>query len=123
MAINNINVVLFENEKEVNDIREMGEIEIAGALAYVYSLVKEFENLNFGECFLTFGEVNGSSYYCGKKLHLNDNQGYVIDAKDDKDLVIDHMFMREGSYDVLWGYAYWLDRETEEESDLFLVRM
>ena len=123
MAINNKDLVLFENETEVNDIREMGELEIAGAIAYIYCSVREYQMLNFGESWEDFNSVNNRAYYCGKRLQLNDNEGYVVDYKDDKELVIDHLFMREGSYDVLWGFAYWYDPETDEESDMFLVRI
>ena len=123
MAINNKDLVLFENETEVNDIREMGELEIAGAIAYIYCSVREYQMLNFGESWEDFNSVNNRAYYCGKRIQLNDNEGYVVDYKDDKELVIDHLFMRENSKDVLWGFAYWYDPETEEESDMFLVRI
>lgn len=123
MAINNKELLLLEDEKSVNDMREMGELEIAGAIAYMYVSVKEYEKDNFGESYLTFEDVNSASYYCNKTLQLNDNKGYVVDYKDDKGLVIDHVFMREGSQDVLWGFAYWYDPETEDESDMFLVRI
>lgn len=123
MAINNKDLVLFENETEVNDIREMGELEIAGAIAYIYCSVREYQMINFGESWEDFNSVNNSSYYCGKRLYLNDNGGYIVDSKDDKELVIDHVFMRENSYDTLWGFAFWYDPETEEESDMFLVRI
>ena len=123
MAINNKDLVLFENETEVNDIREMGELEIAGAIAYIYCSVREYQMLNFGESWEDFNSVNNRAYYCGKRIQLNDNQGYVVDYKDNKELVIDHLFMRENSKDTLWGFAYWYDPETEEESDMFLVRI
>ena len=123
MAINNKTLLLLEDETEVNDIREMGELEIAGAVAYMYVSVKEYELSNFGESYLTFGDVNSASYYCDKRLQLNNNEGYVVDYKDDKELIIDHVFMREKSFDTLWGFAYWYDPETEEESDMFLVRI
>lgn len=123
MTINYKDLVLFENETEVNDIREMGELEIAGAIAYVYTLVREYEMINFGECFADFTNVNNRAYYCGKRVQLNDNEGYVVHYKDDKELVLDHVFMREHSYDTLWGFAYWYDPETQEESEMFLVRI
>ena len=123
MAINNKDLVLFENETEVNDIREMGELEIAGAIAYIYCSVREYQMLNFGESWEDFNSVNNRAYYCGKRIQLNDNQGYVVDYKDNKELVIDHLFMRENSKDTLWGFAYWYDPETQEESDMFLVRI
>ena len=123
MAINNKDLVLFENETEVNDIREMGELEIAGAIAYIYCSVREYQMLNFGESWEDFNSVNNRAYYCGKRLQLNDNEGYVVDYKDDKELVIDHVCMRENSKDTLWGFAYWYDPETEEESEMFLVRI
>lgn len=123
MAINNKDLVLFEDETNVDDIREMGELEIAGAVAYIYTSVREFDMIHFGECYTSFEEVNNSSYYCGQRLQLNDNEGYIVDMRGDWDLVIDHLFMREGSYDVLWGFAYWYNRETDEESDMFLVRI
>lgn len=123
MAINNKDLVLFENETEVNDIREMGELEIAGAIAYIYCSVREYQMLNFGESWEDFNTVNNGAYYCGNRIHLNDNEGYVVDYKNDKELVIDHLFMRENSKDVLWGFAYWYDPETDEESDMFLVRI
>ena len=123
MAINNKDLVLFENETEVNDIREMGELEIAGAIAYIYCSVREYQMLNFGESWEDFNSVNNHAYYCGKRVHLNDNEGYVVDYKNDKELVIDHLFMRENSKDTLWGFAYWYDPETQEESDMFLVRI
>ena len=123
MAINNKDLVLFENETEVNDIREMGELEIAGAIAYIYCSVREYQMLNFGESWEDFNSVNNRAYYCGQRLQLNDNEGYVVDYKDNKELVIDHVFMRENSYDTLWGFAYWYDFEKDEESDMFLVRI
>ena len=123
MAINNKDLVLFENETEVNDIREMGELEIAGAIAYIYCSVREYQMLNFGESWEDFNSVNNRAYYCGQRIHLNDNEGYVVDYKDNKELVIDHLFMRENSKDTLWGFAYWYDPETQEESDMFLVRI
>ena len=123
MAINNKTLELFEEITEVNDIREMGELEIAGVIAYMYVLAKEYEINNFGESFLTFGDVNDGSYYCNKRIQLNNNEGYVVDYKDDKELIIDHVFMREKSFDTLWGFAYWYDPETEEESDMFLIRI
>ena len=123
MAINNKDLVLFEEITEVDDIREMGELEIAGAIAYVYCSIREYQMVNFGECWEDFNSVNNRAYYCGKRIQLNDNQGYVVDYKDDKELVIDHVFMRENSVDTLWGFAYWYDPETEEESEMFLVRI
>lgn len=123
MAINNKDLVLFEEITEVDDIREMGELEIAGAIAYVYCSIREYQMINFGECWEDFNSVNNRAYYCGKRIQLNDNQGYVVDYKNDKELVIDHVFMRENSVDTLWGFAYWYDPETEEESEMFLVRI
>lgn len=123
MAINNKDLVLFEEITEVNDIREMGELEIAGAIAYVYCSIREYQMVNFGECWEDFNSVNNRAYYCGKRIQLNDNQGYVVDYKDDKELVLDHVFMRENSVDTLWGFAYWYDPETQEESKIFLVRI
>lgn len=123
MAINNKDLVLFEEITEVDDIREMGELEIAGAIAYVYCSIREYQMVNFGECWEDFNSVNNRAYYCGKRIQLNDNQGYVVDYKDDKELVIDHVFMRENSVDTLWGFAYWYDPEKQEESEMFLVRI
>lgn len=123
MAINNKDLVLFEEITEVNDIREMGELEIAGAIAYVYCSIREYQMINFGECWEDFNSVNNRAYYCGKRIQLNDNQGYVVDYKDNKELVIDHVFMRENSVDTLWGFAYWYDPEKQEESEMFLVRI
>ena len=123
MAINNKDLVLFEEITEVDDIREMGELEIAGAIAYVYCSIREYQMINFGECWEDFNSVNNRAYYCGKKIQLNDNQGYVVDYKNDKELVIDHVFMRENSVDTLWGFAYWYDPEAQEESEMFLVRI
>lgn len=123
MAINNKDLVLFEEITEVNDIREMGELEIAGAIAYVYCSIREYQMVNFGECWEDFNSVNNRAYYCGKRIQLNDNQGYVVDYKDDKELVLDHVFMRENSVDTLWGFAYWYDPEKQEESEMFLVRI
>lgn len=123
MAINNKDLVLFEEITEVNDIREMGELEIAGAIAYIYCSVREYQMLNFGESWEDFNSVNNRAYYCGKRIQLNDNAGYVVDYKNDRELVIDHLFMRENSYDTLWGFAYWYDPEKDEESEMFLVRI
>ena len=123
MAINNKDLVLFEEITEVDDIREMGELEIAGAIAYVYCSIREYQMINFGECWEDFNSVNNRAYYCGKRIQLNDNQGYVVDYKDGKELVIDHVFMRENSVDTLWGFAYWYDPEKQEESEMFLVRI
>ena len=123
MAINNKDLVLFEEITEVDDIREMGELEIAGAIAYVYCSIREYQMVNFGECWEDFNSVNNRAYYCGKRIQLNDNQGYVVDYKDGKELVIDHVFMRENSVDTLWGFAYWYDPEKQEESEMFLVRI
>ena len=123
MAINNKDLVLFEEITEVDDIREMGELEIAGAIAYVYCSIREYQMINFGECWEDFNSVNNRAYYCGKRIQLNDNQGYVVDYKNDKELVIDHVFMRENSVDTLWGFAYWYDPEKQEESEMFLVRI
>ena len=123
MAINNKDLVLFEEITEVDDIREMGELEIAGAIAYVYCSIREYQMVNFGECWEDFNSVNNRAYYCGKRIQLNDNQGYVVDYKDGKELVIDHVFMRENSVDTLWGFAYWYDPEAQEESEMFLVRI
>lgn len=123
MAINNKDLVLFEDEFEVDDIREMGELEIAGAVAYIYTSVREFDMLHHGESYTSFTEVNNSAYYCEQKLQLNDNHGYVVDFKGDKELIIDHLFMREGQTDTLWGFAYWYDVENDEESEMFLVRI
>lgn len=123
MAINNKDLVLFEEITKVDDIREMGELEIAGAIAYIYCSIREYQMVNFGECWEDFNSVNNRAYYCGKRIQLNDNQGYVVDYKDDKELVIDHVFMRENSVDTLWGFAYWYDPETQEESKMFLIRI
>ena len=123
MAINNKDLVLFEEITEVDDIREMGELEIAGAIAYIYCSIREYQMVNFGECWEDFNSVNNRAYYCGKRIQLNDNQGYVVDYKNDKELVIDHVFMRENSVDTLWGFAYWYDPEAQEESEMFLVRI
>ena len=124
MTMNYKDLVLFENEtEEVKDMREMGELEIAGAIAYVYTLVREFEMINFGECNNCFTSVDNTAYYCGKRLQLNNNEGYVVHVKDNRELVLDHVFMRENSYDTLWGFAYWYDFEKDAESEMFLVRI
>lgn len=123
MAINNRDLTLFEEIIEVNDIREMGELEIAGALAYTYTIVREFQMLEQGESFLEFNDVDNNSFYCGKKLYLNDRQGYVVKYNEEWELILDHVFMREGSFDNLWGYAFWFNIESCEESDMFLVRI
>lgn len=119
----NKSLELFEEITRVNDAREMSELEIAGAIAYVYSLTTNFQKYHFGECWTSFSDVDGKSYYCNKTLQLNDNRGYVVDYRSGQELVLDHVFTRENSKDTLWGYAYWYDMESEEESDMFLVRI
>ena len=122
MAINNIQTLRFEDINNVDDVREMGELEIAGAIAYVTKLVTDFEYEINGGCDITLEEVDSEMYYCGKHLYTASGYGFKIAYEGTKELILNSVFMRENSKDTLWGYAHWHDVETDEEEESFLVR-
>lgn len=122
--LGNRNLTLFTEITKVDDIREMSEMEIAGAITFVYDITSNFELSNYGESQLAFNQVYDYSFYCRQQLSLNNNYGYTIKQELDKQLILDSVFMREFTNNSLWGWAYWYDTETEESTnDMFLVRI
>lgn len=122
--IGNRNLTLFTEITKVDDIREMSEMEIAGAITFVYDITSNFELTNYGETYNNFNQVYDYSFYCRQQLSLNNNYGYTIKQELDKQLILDSVFMREWTNNTLWGWAYWYDTETEESTDdMFLVRI
>lgn len=122
--LGNRNLTLFTEITKVDDIREMSEIEISGAITFVYDITTNFELTNYGETYNKFNQVYDYSFYCRNQLSLNNNYGYAVKQELDKQLILDSVFMREFSNNTLWGWAYWYDTETEESTnDMFLVRI
>lgn len=122
--INKRSLTIFEGITNIDDMKEMSEIELMGAISFVYSLAVNNQYDNFGEVYIDFNEVSNKSFYCREVLSLNDNYGYIIKQELDKQLILDSVFMRECTNDTLWGWAYWYDTETEESTDdMFLVRI
>lgn len=115
--LGNRNLTLFTEITKVDGIREMSEMEIAGAITFVYDITSNFELTNYGETYIKFNQVYDYSYYCSKQLNLNNNYGYAIKQELDKQLILDSVFMRECNVNSLWGWAYWYDTETEETTD------
>lgn len=122
--LGNRNLTLFTEITKVDDIREMSEMEIAGAITFVYNLTSSFELSNYGESCNNFTQVFDYSYYYNNALQLNNNYGYTVKQELNNQLILDSVFMRECANDTLWGWAYWYDTETEESTDdMFLVRI
>ena len=122
--MNNLNVVVFKEEEDITNKREMGELELHGAMCYIYNLVKTFNEDHFGENFVTLDEVDSCTYYCNKTLEIAEG-GYKIQDQDGNTLILDSVFMREGNYSDLWGYVYYPEDEDKDEDDikLYVVRI
>lgn len=76
-------------------IRDMSEIEIQGAILYLYELISETEELEFGESYTTINDVKNLTYYCNLNLQIQDY--YYV-----KGFYIGSLFMVEHSYNTIF---------------------
>lgn len=90
-----MNLVKINKEYEELKIREMSEIEIQGAILYLYELVTETEESEFGEIYTTINDVKNVTYYSGKNLQIQDC--YYL-----KGFYVGSLFMINDSYNTLF---------------------
>ena len=90
-----MNLVRINKEYKDLKIRDMSELEIQGAILYLYELVSETEEFEFGEIYTTINEVKNLTYYCGNNLQIQDC--YYA-----KSFYISSLFMVENSYNTLF---------------------
>ena len=90
-----MNLVRISKEYKDLKIRDMSEIEIQGAILYLYELISETEEFEFGEIYTTINEVKNLTYYCGNNLQIQDC--YYA-----KDFYISSLFMVENSYNTVF---------------------
>ena len=118
--MNNLYVTKMDNMSNEDIVRrEMGELEIYGAMLYMYQLVSEFNKEAFGENHTTIDDIDNATYYANKTLEVAEG-GFLINLDNGQPVILDSVFMIEGNRNDLWGYAY---NEDDEEQDLFLVRI
>lgn len=120
--MNNLNVTFID--EEVEDRRDMGELEIHGAMTYIYILAKEYQHEMHGETYVTLDEVDKCTFYCNQYLEVTEG-GYNI-LIEGNPYVLDSVFMREGNRSDLWGYVSPFDEEDnneDEENELLLIRI
>lgn len=111
------------NVVDVTRIREMGELELYGAVSYIYEVIKDFEEREHGECYTTWNDIDSATYYANKKLELTED--YMIQDDEGRYCVLDYVFMLEGNNNVLLGLAHLEDLDNEGEEyldDTFYVR-
>ena len=121
--MNNLQITRMDRELEVTK-REMNELEIYGAMLYMYQLVKESDLEICGESCNTIEDIDNRTYYSNKTLEIAEG-GFLVHLDNGELVVLDSVFMIEGNNNDLWGYCYYdeHDPKSEEDSDLFLVRI
>lgn len=90
-----MDLVRISKEYEELKIRDMSEIEIQGAILYLYELICETEELEFGESYITINDVKNLTYYCSLNLQIQDY--YYA-----KGFYIGSLFMVEHSYNTIF---------------------
>lgn len=99
-------------EYEELDIRDMSEIEIQGAILYLYELIKETEDLELGESYVSIDDIKNITYYCGNNLQIQDS--YYA-----KGSYISSLFMIKNSYNTV----FCLCSENEDFEEVFVCRI
>lgn len=93
------------NLNESEDIRrEMGELELLGAVAVLYHLLDEYNKNEHGESYTKLDDVDSDTYYVNKRLEIT-GDGYVLRDDDGKLIFLDHVYMIEGNTSDLYGKA------------------
>lgn len=119
--MNNLQPTIIDMEEDEIIRRDMGELELCGAMGYIHSLARECEMEMHGEAYTTYNDVDSATYYCNKYLEITEG-GYRI-LVDNALMLLDSVFMLEGNTTDLWGYAYYPDDNEDEEHQLFLIRI
>lgn len=96
-------------------IREMGELEIIGAIAILYHLLSEFDKYEHGESYVTLQDVDNDTYVSGHRLEIVDS-GYTLRTDEGQLVFLDHVYMIEGNTTNLFGKACDYE-EYDEDSD------
>ena len=107
-----MNLVKISKEYEELKIRDMSEIEIQGVILYLYELITETEEFEFGEIYTSLNNVKNATYYCGNNLQIQDN--YYA-----KGFYVSSLFMVENSYNT----AFCVCSNNEEFKDDFICRI
>lgn len=107
-----MDLVRISKEYEELKIRDMSEIEIQGAILYLYELISETEELEFGESYTTINDVKNLTYYCSLNLQIQDC--YYI-----KGFYISSLFMVEHSDNTI----FCLSSNNEECEESFVCRI
>lgn len=107
-----MNLVRISKEYEELKIRDMSEIEIQGAILYLYELISETEELEFGESYTTINDVKNLTFYCNNNLQIQDC--YYI-----KGFYISSLFMVEHSDNTM----FCLCSNDEEFGESFVCRI
>lgn len=107
-----MNLVKISKEYKELKIRDMSEIEIQGAILYLYELITETEEFEFGEIYTSIKDVKNVTYYCGNNLHVQDS--YYV-----KGFYIGSLFMVENSYSTV----FCLCSDSKDFEDDFICRI
>lgn len=119
-SITRVNLTEMESKQ-----RDMGNIELIGAVACLYDLLTKFNKQEYGESYVTLDEVDGDTYYSGQSLFINDN-GYVLRDDEGKLIYLSEIFMLEGNDTDLFGKACnydGFDEEDDDNNEYFTVRI
>lgn len=113
------------NKEEIESrvVRPMGELELYGAISYIYEVIKNFEETEFGECHLDWNDIDNDTFYSNKRLEMATD--YTVKDSEGNYCVIDRVFMLEGNDNVLFGLVHSEDLNedgTEYLDDTYYVR-
>lgn len=85
---------IYKKYEELN-IRDMSEVEIQGAILYLYKMIMEDEEEVNGEAYSTLNDIDNITYYCSRNLQIQGD--YYI-----KGFYVSSIFMVEHSYETLF---------------------
>lgn len=105
-------------EKARKLAKNMSEIELHGAMAYLYQLAKDFDEEVHGESHTTFEDIDGDTMYCGRFLQLN--SPLVINSYEGL-LKLHSVFMLPEADNVLYGEVTYLDDEEDENTFVVVI--
>lgn len=97
--------------------RDMNELELHGAMMYLYQLAREFEE-TLGEPYTTLDDIDGDTMYCGRFLQINS----PLTVNSYEGLINLHsVFMLPEANNMLYGEATYLDDEDEENTFVVVI--
>jgi hypothetical protein len=93
--------------------RDMGELEIQGAIVYLMKVSQDY-----GDC-LSYETIDQDSWFSNERLYL-DGEGLVAADNNARDIVIQNVYCADGNDTDLFGDAYYAD---DEEQEAFTIRI